>query len=151
MRRLLLWIASRRILIQCRVRKPLFVLGKSKAAIMLICRPKQNIKEYLASITRLQGSLNTLHRSNIRSADNVHSQMASLTLSISLIRSLNSLTLVLSNWMMSSGKRSQVTPKWSILDPISLKVCSPYNDRKVERQTCRSLLFRSNRHNFCRR
>lgn len=38
-------------------------------------RPKQNISEYLGSITRLQGSLNTLSRSNIRSADSVQMQM----------------------------------------------------------------------------
>ena len=37
--------------------------------------PKQNISEYLGSITRLQGSLNTLSRSNIRSTDNVQMQM----------------------------------------------------------------------------
>lgn len=37
--------------------------------------PKQNISEYLGSITRLQGSLNTLSRSNMRSTDNVQMQM----------------------------------------------------------------------------
>jgi exocyst complex component 7 len=34
-------------------------------------RPKQNISEYFGSITRLQSSLNTLSRSNMRSAENV--------------------------------------------------------------------------------
>jgi len=148
MRRLLLWTGSRRILIQSRVRRLLFVLGKPKTAILLIRRPKQNIQEYLGSITRLQGSLNTLHRSNIRSADNVHSQMASHAVSISLTCSPNSLKLVLNSWTMSSGKPSQVTPKSSILDPTSFKVCAPYKGPKVEKQSCHSLLFRPNLHNF---
>lgn len=41
----------------------------------LMDSPKQNISEYLGSITRLQASLGTLSRSNIRSADNVQMQM----------------------------------------------------------------------------
>lgn len=38
-------------------------------------RPKQNVQEYLGSITRLQNSLNLLGRSNMRSADQVQAQM----------------------------------------------------------------------------
>jgi hypothetical protein len=38
-------------------------------------RPKQNIQEYLGSITRLQNSYSILSRSNIRSADKVQAQM----------------------------------------------------------------------------
>jgi hypothetical protein len=38
-------------------------------------RPKQNIQEYLGSITRLQNSYSILSRSNMRSADKVQAEM----------------------------------------------------------------------------
>jgi hypothetical protein len=50
-------------------------------------RPKQNIQEYLGSITRLQGSLNTLSRSNMRSSDSVQMQMV-----ISFVSILNTVS-----------------------------------------------------------
>ena len=41
-------------------------------------RPKQNISEYLGSITRLQSSINTLSRSKILPGDSLQSQMVFL-------------------------------------------------------------------------
>jgi hypothetical protein len=41
-------------------------------------RPKQNIQEYLGSITRLQNTLTTIPRSNMRSAEKASAQMVCL-------------------------------------------------------------------------
>ena len=56
---------------------------------LLMNSPKQNISEYLGSITRLQGLLNTLSRSNIRSTENLQMQMV-LYFYFSVDYSLNS-------------------------------------------------------------
>ena len=50
-------------------------LDREKTEDLLVNSPKQNISEYLGSITRLQGSLNTLSLSNIRSTEKVQIQM----------------------------------------------------------------------------